>query len=273
MTNLSLGMNSLTGQLPPAWGGMAALEELTLDRNQLSGAPARGRRPCRAPAHPLLSRPAGSRPPAPPPHTHTQHTPTHKRTRTCTHTHYPHPTPGTLPSEWGSLTSLLLLDLTYAGHITGSLPPPWGQLQLLQGLLLGYLDLTGTIPSQWGDNPATPFPSVEGMVSLRYLSLRDSCGICGSPPLFRQVGPRAHAPARLGRAAHPCCRRRRCRAATRGRKCKARAWDAQLPSPPLAGPPRCPPAQIWRGTLIIDNTGTSLGWACSSSNCSSFPIG
>ncbi|KAK3238356.1 hypothetical protein CYMTET_51626 [Cymbomonas tetramitiformis] len=60
---------------------------------------------------------------------------------------------GTIPSEFGRLSNLLLLDISTQGEsarakLTGSIPTFLGQLSMLKALHVGFNNLTGTIPSE-----------------------------------------------------------------------------------------------------------------------------
>ena len=62
---------------------------------------------------------------------------------------------GTIPPEWGQLSSMTVLGLG-RNHLTGTLPNEWstqqgGQLLALQTLGLERNSLRGTIPSDWGN--------------------------------------------------------------------------------------------------------------------------
>lgn len=68
---------------------------------------------------------------------------------------------GELPAEWGNLSSIKVLEISwtsnigsagnFTGGIAGSLPPEWGKLNTLVGLYIGgNHELVSTLPKEWG---------------------------------------------------------------------------------------------------------------------------
>ncbi len=93
LTVLDLGFNGLTGSIPPETGNLPGLEVLDLRGNGLEGS---------------------------------------------------------IPAELADLTNLTVLDLGFNG-LTGSIPPETGNLSGLEVLDLRTNDLTGSIPAELGD--------------------------------------------------------------------------------------------------------------------------
>ncbi|CAJ1032873.1 hypothetical protein, conserved, partial [Leishmania shawi] len=97
---------------------------------------------------------------------------------------------GTLPASWASMSSLKSLALSSTG-ISGTLPAAWGSMPALEVLTLSTTQITGTLPEEWSTMPSVqrihiqrgklygPFPaSWAQMPSLERLALQtnDFCG-------------------------------------------------------------------------------------------------
>ncbi|GET93951.1 hypothetical protein, unknown function [Leishmania tarentolae] len=55
---------------------------------------------------------------------------------------------GTLPSSWGKLGEVRVINLGYTG-IVGTLPAAWSSMSSLKSLLLGFTRVSGTLPAEW----------------------------------------------------------------------------------------------------------------------------
>ena len=102
---------------------------------------------------------------------------------------------GTLPTEWGNLTSLRILYLQ--GYISGNLPPEWGGMQSLETLFLGDMELSGSIPEEWCqmtslkelylENNLLSGPIPEGIGNLTNLETLNLSNNRISGPLPKQI--------------------------------------------------------------------------------------
>ncbi|KAJ1419635.1 Tyrosine-protein kinase, active site [Sesbania bispinosa] len=90
---------------------------------------------------------------------------------------------GTIPSEIGTLTKLIHLDLSY-NSLEGEIPPSMGNLSLLQSLHISFNNIQGSIPHELGflkslTSLDLSYNSLEGEIppSIGNLSLLQSLGI------------------------------------------------------------------------------------------------
>lgn len=145
----------------------------------------------------------------------------------------------TLPVSYGygNLSSLQQLDVS-ANRIPGFLPASWGNLTSLVRLDLSYNLLGGPLPADWTQ-----------LMSLVYLSL-ESNDLTNTVP-FNWISMKALRMLNLADNCGVC---------------------GMLPPFKQTVSTNCP-ADSSEPCLTVLARGSSLGWACSSSNCSSFPLG
>ena len=150
---LDLGVNGLTGEIPPELGGLASLEVLWLSSNNLTGeipSELGGLANLRE-LHLRSNELTGEIPPELGGLANLWGL--HLRSNELT---------GEIPPELGGLASLKLLQLNFNG-LTGEIPPELGGLASLAVLWLSGNSLTGEIPSELG-----------GLANLRELHLRSN---------------------------------------------------------------------------------------------------
>ncbi|CUG87565.1 GP46-like surface antigen, putative [Bodo saltans] len=58
---------------------------------------------------------------------------------------------GTLPSSWGSMTSMVDLQLHLNSMLSGSLPPEWSSMTIVFRLYIFGTNISGPLPSSWSN--------------------------------------------------------------------------------------------------------------------------
>lgn len=119
---------------------------------------------------------------------------------------------GSLPNEWGNLSSLNFLFMQH-NQLSGTLPPSWGAMPLLI-LHLGNNSLSGSLPPQWGEltdrftdsremlilnlennNLSGPLPAQWSSMSFMRALLLANNQLTGSlPVVWRHMGNRTNDP-------------------------------------------------------------------------------
>ncbi|GAB4817361.1 hypothetical protein N2152v2_004407 [Parachlorella kessleri] len=162
------------------------------------------------------------------------------------------PLTGSVPPQWGSLANLTVLDLSGNG-LLGTLPSSVGQLAQLRVLDLSANRLTGMLP-----------PTLGQLTNLRLLDLSFNLFVEALPASWGGLAQLETLSVESNQLEGPLAGSWAGLAALRVLNVRDNCG--------ICGPSPFTASQMDAGLSILSR-GSSLGWSCSSSNCSAFPLG